>query len=108
MRRREKALADRDTAAVLGVPLQRDDAARTYGVQPVLPRQITPTRRTGADEPFTPAGHDGDPPTRWRRGSVDRPLTSPRAQGATGPDGSVRRGAAQVGPSSRRAPIRPG
>lgn len=53
-RRREKVLADRDTAAVLGVPLQRDDAAaRTYRVQPVRRKRVTPTRRA-ADKAFTP------------------------------------------------------
>ncbi len=52
--RRKKVLADRDTEAILGVPLTRDDsAARSYRVQPVKRKRVTPTRRAPG-EPFTP------------------------------------------------------
>lgn len=53
-RRRKKVLADRDTEAILGVPLTRDDSAgRSYRVQPVRRKRLTPARRTSR-EPFTP------------------------------------------------------
>lgn len=52
--RRKKVLADRDTEAMLGVPLTRDDsAARSYRVQPVKRKRLTPTRRAPR-EAFTP------------------------------------------------------
>lgn len=51
--RRRKVLADRDTEAILGVPLERDEsAARSYRVQPVTRKRIAP--RTTGREPFTP------------------------------------------------------
>lgn len=53
--RRAKVLADRDTEAMLGVPLHRDrEAAKTYRVQPVARRQVTPARRAHSQEPFIP------------------------------------------------------
>lgn len=53
--RHTKVLADRDTEAILGVPLHRDqEAAKTYRVQPVTRRRITPTRRPQQQESFTP------------------------------------------------------
>lgn len=53
--RRAKVLADRDTEAMLGVPLHRDqEVARTYRVQPVTRRYVTPARRTRPEEPFAP------------------------------------------------------
>ena len=53
--RRAKVLADRDTEAVLGVPLHRDQgAARTYRVQPVVRRQVRPDRSVRLSEPFAP------------------------------------------------------
>ena len=53
--RREKVLADRETEAMLGVPLKRDKAAaRTYRVQPAQRKRLTPTRRRQTREPFTP------------------------------------------------------
>lgn len=52
--RRKKVLADRDTEAILGVPLSRDNsAARSYRVKPVKRKRITPARRAPSD-PFTP------------------------------------------------------
>lgn len=52
--RRKKVLADRDTETMLGVPLSRDDeAARTYRVQPVERKRVTPARRAPG-EAFTP------------------------------------------------------
>jgi len=53
--RRAKVLADRDTEAILGVPLHRDqEAARTYRVQPVTRRRVLPTRQTRPFQPFAP------------------------------------------------------
>lgn len=53
--RRKKVLADRDTEAMLGVPLKRDDtAAHTYRVQPAQRKRLSPTRRPGPREPFAP------------------------------------------------------
>lgn len=53
--RRKKVLADRDTEAILGVPLRRDgDVARSYRVQPVERKRISPTRRSSRREPFAP------------------------------------------------------
>jgi hypothetical protein len=53
--RRAKVLADRDTEAILGVPLHRDQGvAKTYRVQPVTRRRITPTRQVRPQQPFAP------------------------------------------------------
>lgn len=53
--RRSKVLADRDTEAMLGVPLSRDDAtARSYRVQPVKRKRVTPARRGTPREAFEP------------------------------------------------------
>ncbi|WP_328648063.1 hypothetical protein OHS58_10320 [Amycolatopsis sp. NBC_00348] len=53
--RRTKVLADRETEAILGVPLHRDqEAAKTYRVQPVTRRRITPTRQIRPHQPFAP------------------------------------------------------
>lgn len=53
--RRAKVLADRDTEAILGDPLHRDqDVAKTYRVQPVTRRRVTPVRQARAQEPFAP------------------------------------------------------
>lgn len=52
--RRKKVLADRDTEAMLGVPLHRNEqAARSYRVQPVKRKRLTPTRRSPS-EAFSP------------------------------------------------------
>jgi hypothetical protein len=53
--RRTKVLADRETEAILGVPLHRDqETAKSYRVQPVTQRRITPTRQVRTHPPFTP------------------------------------------------------
>lgn len=53
--RRRKVLTDRDTEAILGVPLHRDeDVARSYRVQPVKRKRITPAQRTGGRDAFSP------------------------------------------------------
>jgi hypothetical protein len=53
--RRRKVLADRDTEAMLGVPLHRDhQAAKSYRVQPLSRKRITPPRRPRSTEPFKP------------------------------------------------------
>ncbi|WIV52920.1 hypothetical protein [Amycolatopsis nalaikhensis] len=53
--RRAKVLADRDTEAILGVPLHRDqEAVKTYRVQPVSRRQVKPTRQARPHQPFAP------------------------------------------------------
>lgn len=53
--RRKKILADRDTEAILGVPLRRDqDAAKSYRVQPVVRKRITALRPPGTQTPFIP------------------------------------------------------
>ena len=53
--RHAKVLADRNTEAMLGVPLHRDQAvAKTYRVQPVTRRRVTPARHTRPQEPFAP------------------------------------------------------
>lgn len=52
--RRKKVLADRDTEAMLGVPLSRNvQAASSYRVQPVKRKRVTPTRRSPS-EAFSP------------------------------------------------------
>ena len=52
--RRRKVLADRDTEAMLGVPLHRDDvAARTYSVQPVKRKKLR-RERPQPTEAFKP------------------------------------------------------
>lgn len=53
--RRKKVLADRDTEVMLGVPLHRDrQAAKSYRVQPLRRKRITPARRLSSTEPFRP------------------------------------------------------
>ncbi|MEV6831224.1 hypothetical protein [Amycolatopsis sp. NPDC051102] len=53
--RRAKVLADRDTEAILGVPLHRDqEAVKTYRVQPVSRRQVKPMRQARPHQPFAP------------------------------------------------------
>ncbi|WP_163566923.1 hypothetical protein [Fodinicola feengrottensis] len=53
--RRAKILADRDTEAILGVPLHRDkEAAKTYRVQPVVRRRVAPVRQVRPQEGFAP------------------------------------------------------
>jgi hypothetical protein len=53
--RRNKVLADRDTEAMLGVPLVRDgDAAKSYRVTPVERKRVTPRRAQRGREAFTP------------------------------------------------------
>lgn len=53
--RRAKVLADRDTEAMLGVPLARDpEAAKIYRVKPVTRRSVAPTRQVKTHELFKP------------------------------------------------------
>ena len=53
--RRKKILADRDTEAILGVPLNRNErVAQSYAVQPVKRKRVTPVGRATPREAFAP------------------------------------------------------
>ncbi len=53
--RRKKILADRDTEAFLGVPINRNGGvAHSYAVQPVKRKRVTPVRRATPRQAFAP------------------------------------------------------
>lgn len=54
-RRRRKVLADRDTEAMLRVPLRRDgEVVKSYQVRPATRKRLSPYRRPAGHQPFVP------------------------------------------------------